>query len=150
MRAIFVAVALIIPGHLDLPPEIDVAAVASTTAERLDPPTTLEAAPTLPGSSASSGGRCIGWEALLARESPGWDVIRMSRIAYRESRCLPGARNSSSTATGLLQILASHCGWLAHQMSTWCTRARLTDPEFNIRSAAELWRNGGYQHWSTS
>jgi hypothetical protein len=145
-----IALALMVaPAHLDLPPEIDVAAVASTPAVRLDPPTT-EAADLPPGSSVSVGGRCVGWENLLASHSPGWDVARMSRIMYRESRCQPGARNRSSSATGLLQLLASHCGWLARQMDTWCTRERLTDPTFNVAAAAVLWREQSYGAWSTS
>jgi hypothetical protein len=48
----------------------------------------------------------------------------------------------------LLQILSSHCPWLARQMGTWCTRDRLTDPDFNIRAGAALWRDGGYRHWA--
>jgi hypothetical protein len=145
---------LVLPVHLDLPPEIDVAAVATAPAVRLDPPTTTEAdAPSdshSPGSSASAGGRCVGWEPLLTRESPGWSVERMSRIMYRESRCQPEVRNRSSSATGLLQILASHCPWLARQMGTWCTRDRLNDPEWNVQAAAVLWREQGYGAWSTS
>ena len=87
---------------------------------------------------------------MLSAYSPGWDVVRMSRIMYRESRCQAGARNTSSSATGLLQILASHCGWLSDQMNTWCTRDRLTNPYFNVRAAATLWREQSYGAWSTS
>jgi len=147
---------------LDLPPEAIWAAglvppVATQTAERgtvvqmtetSPPPTTQPSQPTF--DSASSNGRCVGAEPLLSAYSPGWDVGRMSRIMYRESRCQPGARNTSSSATGLLQILSSHCGWLSDQMDTWCTRDRLTDPYFNIRAAATLWRAQGYSAWSTS
>jgi hypothetical protein len=59
-------------------------------------------------------------------------------------------RNRSSSATGLLQILASHCPWLAAQMGTTCSRDRLNDPHFNVRAAAVLWREQGYGAWSTS
>jgi hypothetical protein len=153
MIAALAALALVVaPASLDLPPEIVEPATATVQAERLDPPppAPVETAPTLPGSSASAGGRCVGWEALLERYSPGWDVTRMSRIAFRESRCQPDARNRSSSATGLLQLLASHCRWLAEQMDTWCTRERLTDPEFNVKAAAVLWDEQGYGAWSTS
>jgi hypothetical protein len=147
VNAILAALMLVLPVHLDLPPEIDVAAVATAPAVRLEPPTTEAAAPSSGGSSASTGGRCVGWERLLADESPGWSVERMSRIMYRESRCQPGARNRSSSATGLLQILASHCGWLARRMGTWCTRDRLTDPVFNVQAAAVLWQEQHYGAW---
>jgi hypothetical protein len=116
---------------------------------RLDPPTTEVAAPDSPsaGTSASAGGRCIGWEPLLTRESPGWSVERMSRIMYRESRCLPGVRNRSSSASGLLQLLASlHCGWLARELGP----CDLFNPTYNVRAAALLWRKSGYGAWSTS
>lgn len=139
----------IAPAWLDVPPEIVTSAEVSAPAVRVDPPPTVESVPSLPaGNSDSAGGRCVGWEPLLAEYSPGWSVERMSRIAYRESRCIPTARNRSSSATGLLQILASHCPWIARQMGTWCTRARLTDPDFNIRAAAVLWAEQGYGAWS--
>jgi len=116
-------------------------------AVRLTPP-----APVIPDlfSSDSANGRCIGAEFLLGHFSPGWSVERMSRIMYRESRCQPGARNTSSTATGLLQILASHCPWLSRQMGEPCSRDRLTDPTYNIRAGAVLWREQGYGAWVTA
>lgn len=95
------------------------------------------------GSSASSAGRCVGYEGLLAAHSPGWNVEQMSRIMYRESRCNPGAYNRSG-ATGLLQVLKSHCGWLSSRVGP----CNLTSPDYNIRAAAELWRNGGSNHWA--
>lgn len=93
------------------------------------------------------GGRCVGFEFLLGHFSPGWDPVRMSRIMYRESRCQPWADNPTSSATGLLQILASHCGWLANRMHEPCN---LTDPVWNIRAGAVLWQEQGYDAWSTA
>lgn len=149
MTAALAALALVLPFHLDLPPEIDATAVASAPAVRLDrQPATAETTSVDSGSSVSAGGRCTGWEPLLEQHSPGWSVERMSRIMYRESRCQPEVRNSSSSATGLLQILSSHCRWIAAQMGTWCTRARLNDAEFNIAAAAVLWDEQGYGAWS--
>lgn len=95
------------------------------------------------GSSASSNGRCVGYEGLLAAHSPGWDVDHMSRIMYRESRCNPGAYNASG-ATGLLQVLKSHCGWLSSRVGP----CNLTSADYNIRAAAALWSNGGDRHWA--
>ena len=43
--------------------------------------------------------------------SPGWDVVRMSRYAYRESRCDPGVHNTAG-AQGLLQITRINYAYL--------------------------------------
>jgi hypothetical protein len=144
VRALAALVLLIAPAMLDLPPEIDVAALASGPAVRLDPPTTEAAtpAPGGSGSSVSAGGRCVGWEPLLAEHSPGWSVERMSRIMYRESRCRPEVRNPSG-ATGLLQVMPMHCRWLPSPCA-------LTDPTYNVTASAALWRKQGYEAWSTS
>jgi len=155
IAALTAALTLVLPMSLDLPPEIDTTAVATEQATRGTAVQVTETAPPPPAppagySSDAENGRCVGAEDLLRFYSPGWDVIRMSRIAYRESRCQPAARNRSSSATGLLQILASHCPWLARQMGTWCTRDRLTDPTFNVQAAAVLWAEQGYGAWSTS
>ena len=151
MTAVLAALAILFaPTTLDLPPEIvelNAAANPAATAERLDPPppapdpTVLTAS----GSSASAGGRCTGWEGLLSTYSPGWSVERMSRIMFRESRCQPDAYNRSG-ASGLLQILKSHCRWLAGDVGP----CDLFDAEYNIRAAAALWRVQGYRAWSTS
>ena len=149
IAALAAVLLLVAPPTLVEPPPL---AEASAPAVRLDPPQPPPVESTTPppsGSSASANGRCVGWEPLLAEHSPGWSIERMSRIMYRESRCQPGARNRSSSATGLLQILSSHCSWLAGQLGTWCTRDRLTDAEFNIRAAAVLWSEQGYGAWAT-
>jgi hypothetical protein len=95
-------------------------------------------------SSASSNGRCVGYEGLLAQYSPGWDVGRMSGIMYRESRCNPGVSNSC--CHGLLQMHEMHVGWLDAVNSA----SDYYDPATNIRAAAQLWRSSGYGAWSTS
>lgn len=152
MSAVLAVLLLLVPATLDLPPEgVYGPATASAPAVRLDPPVVVETVTTAPAySSASSAGRCVGLEPLLAHYSPGWSVARMSAIAYRESRCDADVRNASSSATGLLQILASHCPWLARQMGEPCSRSRLGEAEYNIRAAAALWREQSYAAWSTS
>jgi hypothetical protein len=117
---------------------------------------TVQLEPTLPPppvqedigfSSDSYNGRCVGAEGLLALYSPGWNVTRMSGIMYRESRCDPSAKNSRSSATGLLQLLSSlHCPWLAKTLGP----CDLYDPDYNIRAGALLWEKSGYGAWSTS
>jgi hypothetical protein len=163
MSALVLAVVLaVVPSGLDLPPEgiYGPATVVEqpSAVEQLPTATrgtAVQVEPTLPApvevvefSSASSNGRCVGAEGLLARYSPGWDVARMSRIMYRESRCRPGADNPRSTATGLLQILASHCRWLASTMGEPCSARRLTEPEYNVRAGAALWAEQGYGAWA--
>lgn len=132
-------------------------AVASEGAARMDPPSTTTTSTAVPQDygippfdGTYANGTCTGAIPLLEYLSPGWDSWRMARIMYRESRCDPAAKNSRSSATGLLQILSSHCPWLAAQLDTWCTRSRLQDPHFNVAAAARLWREQGYGAWSTS
>ena len=122
IAALVAALMFVSPVKIDLPPKI--AAPAAVTAP------------------AASNGRCVGYEPLLRRYSPGWDVARMSRIMYRESRCKPGVRNRSG-ATGLLQIMPLHCRWLAG-----CSVAALRQPAYNIRAAAALYRKQGMRAWS--
>lgn len=151
IAALALTVATLTPGQLVEPPplaEIAVAADATSQAERLDEPAPPPATPT--PTTESAGGRCTGAEPLLADLSPGWDVTRMSRIAWRESRCIFDARNRTSTATGLLQVLASHCPWLARRLGEPCSRDRLTDPVYNVRAAAALWLEQGYGAWVTA
>ncbi len=146
MIAALAALTLVVaPATLDLPPEIVDPATATVQAERIDPPPPqpVETAPTPPGSSASAGGRCVGWEPLLVEHSPGWSVERMSRIMFRESRCLPAAHNPSG-ASGLLQVMRSHCGWLAGAVGP----CDLFDAEYNVRAAAALWLRQGYRAWA--
>jgi hypothetical protein len=117
-----------------------------------DPEAAMEFALNLPpapaaaanGSSASSNGRCVGYEGLLAQYSPGWDVGRMSAIMYRESRCQPTVSNSC--CHGLLQMHEMHVGWINAVDSA----SDYYDPARNIAAAAELWRSSGYGAWSTS
>lgn len=109
------------------------------------PPPTAPPTPTFSGDSYN--GRCVGAEPLLAFYSPGWDVARMSRIMYRESRCQPGVTSSTGCCRGLLQIHQLHvpslggCG--VH------SRSDLFDPVKNVCSAAIVWtKAGGYSPWA--
>ncbi len=120
-------------------------ATATSGAVRMNPPAPPPVSvPTL-WTTESANGRCIGMESALAYWSPGWDVVRMSRIMYRESRCQPDASNSC--CSGVLQMHRMHvpepgCGVF--------TRADLYDPWRNICAAAALWRQSGYGAWSTA
>lgn len=120
-------------------------------AVRLEPPVVVDIGtpPTLPvpvlWTTQSANSRCIGMEFILAHFSPGWDVVRMSRYAYRESRCQPGANNTAG-AQGLLQITRINYAYLRSKglpvSDQW-----LRDPVNNVRAAAELWRYSRYSPW---
>ena len=100
-------------------------------------------APSNSGSSESSNGRCVGFESLLDQYNPGWDVSRMSKIMYRESRCLPDVSNSC--CTGLLQVHQMH---LPNASCGAYSRSDLYDPSINVCMAAELYRQAGMSPWS--
>ena len=93
--------------------------------------------------------RCRQWEPLLEAHNPGWDVARMSRIMWRESRCRPQVRSRTSD-TGLLQINDVNLQYL-HDRGV--DVAQLRDPAVNVAAAAELYRywykatGDGYQPW---
>ena len=98
---------------------------------------------------------CPEWEPLLHVHNPGWDVPRMSRIMWRESRCQPAVQSKTSD-TGLLQINRINHRWLSDRLGVEVNRHTLTDPVLNVQSAAALcvyWRraaNHCYQPWAVT
>jgi len=117
---------------------------ATGTAVRMNPPPPPPSLPVLFTSEATNN-RCTGAEFLLGYLSPGWDVARMSRYMYRESRCQPGAFNADG-AQGLLQITRINYAYLrAHGLPA--TDLWLRDPVNNIKAAAVLWQYSGYSPW---
>ena len=132
---------------VELPP-LSEPAIAYDIAVRLNPPITAPAPEPIRFTSDSANGRCVGAEGLLSEYARvGWSIERMSRIMYRESRCLPLVRNASG-ATGLLQIMPSNCRYIARQLGESCTVAKLQVPEFNIRAATTLFEYDGYGPWA--
>lgn len=131
----------------EFPPLVDMPAIATEPAVRIDPPAPPIAPPIPQFSDDSRNGRCIGAEGLLLTWSPGWSVERMSRIMYRESRCQPQVRNPSGS-TGLLQIMPSNCPYIAKHLGESCTVAKLKEPTFNVRAAAVLFDYDGYGPWA--
>lgn len=90
-------------------------------------------------------GRCTQWEPTLTELAPpqGWDVVRMSKIMWRESRCWPGVRSRTSDS-GLLQVNQVNHAYLTTTLGTTIDRYTLLDPTLNIKAAAALctyWRN---------
>jgi hypothetical protein len=94
---------------------------------------------------------CVGMEAAILHFTParGWDVNRMSGIAYRESNCVPTASNSC--CHGIFQI---HESWIRQlRDNTWCgitSQYDLYDPWKNICAAAYVYQASGIGAWSTS
>lgn len=111
-------------------------------------------APAAPADAAT--GRCKQYETMLLELAPagGWNILKMSRTMWRESRCQPTAVNRRGGDSGLLQIHPVSWQWLTGKMGTTVNRQRLLDPDFNIRAAAALctfWRKAGsscYRPWS--
>lgn len=102
-------------------------------------------------------GRCTQYEDLLMIHAPaiGWDVLRMSRLAWRESNCWAVIRSRTSDS-GLLQINDISLTFLDDALGEQVDPFTLMDPVQNVRAAAALctfWaRNGSscYQPWSTT
>lgn len=110
----------------------------------------------IPGPDGTAvAGRCTQYEDLLMTHAPavGWDVLRMSRLAWRESQCWPAIRSTTSD-TGLLQINDITLSFLNEALGEPVDRTTLTDPVQNVRAAAALctfWASNGrscYQPWS--
>lgn len=110
---------------------------------------------TAPSTSDAAAGRCTQYESLLAVHAPrrGWDIGRMSRLMWRESRCTPHVR-SRTRDTGLLQINDINLQYLTRKMGRTITVDALRDPATNVQAAALLcnfWRQAGrscYQPWA--
>lgn len=89
--------------------------------------------------TADALGRCTMYEQALRANAPagGWNVARMSRYMWRESRCQPEVR-SRTRDTGLLQINDINLAYLSSKMGFKVTVDALRDPTTNIRAAARL------------
>lgn len=104
----------------------------------------------MPGHAAAGSGRCAQYEQLLTTYAPrgGWNVAKMSRIMFRESRCAADAVNRKGRDTGLLQahpitwrFLSTKFGVPMTDIQTW-----LKVPANNVRAGAalcEFWRTAG-------
>lgn len=97
--------------------------------------------------------RCENFEPLLAAAHPDWDVVRMSEIMWRESRCQPEARSPTSD-TGLLQINEINHDYLSARLGVLIDEHSLTEPALNIAAAAllcDFWERRAtadcYQPW---
>jgi len=145
-----------------LPPVSTVLRVVSPDEGRQRPaPTTSTVAvappPVVPGVAGTTvQGRCTQYEPMLLELAPpgGWDIAKMSRTMWRESRCEPWALNKRTNDAGLLQVNPINYTFLRGKLGEWVDKWTLQDPRQNIRASALLctfWRNAGkscYQPWS--
>lgn len=120
------------------------------------PSTTVEIVVVAPG-DADGSQTCEQYEPLLAMY-PGWDVARMSRIMWRESRCEPWAHNTRTGDRGLLQTHWESSYWTRPMRSGFGTLAAECDlhsleelfiPEVSVRCSYALYRAFGMNPWST-
>lgn len=152
-------VATVAPVAVPTPPADHTAGhPATTAAAATTTPTTAPARVVIPGPDGTEvAGRCTQYEDLLMIHAPaiGWDVLRMSRLAWRESNCWAEIRSRTSDS-GLLQINDITLSFLNEALGEQVDAFTLMDPVQNVRAAAALctfWaRNGSscYQPWSTS
>lgn len=91
--------------------------------------------------SWSVGAGVEQWRALVSVYFPADQVNRALCIMEFESHGNPGAYNPSG-ASGLMQVLAS---WADDY---GVAPADLFMPEVNLLIAADLYRTGGWTHWS--
>ena len=144
------------------PLTINAPAVAVLPAVRVTPPTAVivttstTEVPIVPGAEGTTiQGRCTQYEPLLVEHAPegGWDVVKMSGYSWRESRCEPWQRSTTSDS-GLWQINDINHLYLRTALGEWVDRYTLLEPVQNVRAAAALctfWRRAGascYQPWS--
>ena len=101
------------------------------------PDTSVLLDPAPPEIRATYPERCHRWEPTLAAAHQNWDVVRMSVIMWRESRCQPLALSPTSD-TGLLQINQVNHEFLSRALGRNITAQSLTDPYLNIAAAAVL------------
>lgn len=98
-------------------------------------------------------GSCPQYEAQIARYFPRAVVKTMSRIAWRESRCLPSTVSAVRKSTGYPDVgfLQISGAWRTVTYGI-CKPKRdhikaLTNLNCNLRVARYLYDNGGLGHW---
>lgn len=95
--------------------------------------------------TATAGRPCSQWYDLAweAGFSPEQWRSPLSGFMFRESRCNPSAKNPSSSASGLLQIVKG----------TWLSSCKDLpyepfDPALNLQCAFRLWKASGWSPWA--
>jgi hypothetical protein len=99
-----------------------------------------------PGARMSSSGISVAVNAARRAGFKGSDLVRMVAIAGRESNYDPTAQNLKypDHSIGLWQI-----NQLAHK-GRFGTDAQLMNPLTNAKAAYALWKQAGFQPWTTN
>ena len=97
--------------------------------------------------AVTAGHECPQWYGLAMEQ--GWHPEQwptLSRVMDAESSCNPSAKNPSSSASGLLQILAGHTG-----PGSRCggDRSMLFIAEWNLWCGSLVLRDQGWDAWVT-
>jgi hypothetical protein len=125
-----------------------------------------------PAHASAAANSCPKWEPLLAEYFPAKVVPIMSKISYRESRCIstaigwnykPGMSHkdckiSPASTYRKCPAVKSFDSGILQVNSTWVTVTRavckkqdvmkaLLNPRCNVKVAQYLYRNGGLGHW---
>ena len=89
------------------------------------------------------------WRPLVAAYFGPSEVERALRVIYCESSGDPGAKNPSSSASGLFQHLRRF--WVERSAEAGLPGSDIFDPEANVAVAAWLVHHGGgWSHWNPS
>jgi hypothetical protein len=75
----------------------------------------------------------------------GEHTLEARRIAWRESRFMPWAKNPRSSASGLMQLLDIHAWRFGATGSSWA--AGRFDALANVKAARHLFDEQGWQPW---
>ena len=129
-----------------------------STIPETEPPT-----PTLPGGLQIDGsgdfqpgyveaqtatwGACGQWHdiaLLIGWPAEEWPTL--SRVLYRESRCIPSAWNGHDA--GLTQVNQIHREWISQMGLTFPDS--MFNPVENLRFALSLWNSSGWRPWKST
>jgi hypothetical protein len=90
---------------------------------------------------------CEAAIGLAFLDQPVATRVRMQRIAWRESRNNPTAKNRRSSATGCLQLLKMHEPKARSLGYSW---ADMTKAWPNVRVARILFNQSGFRPWAAT
>jgi len=128
---------------------VEVPATASAVAVRVSPPSSVEVAPPVPTIDPEFAALPCAERAGLALEV-GWprtEVPKVLRTMWRESRCLPWVRSTTSDS-GLMQINDVVLrDWRFQRDFPVFFPQSLFDPTTNLTVALWLWHIDGWTPW---
>lgn len=99
-------------------------------------------------STAPAKPTCSTPELVTLAYYAGWppkEIPKLMRTMWKESRCIPSARNK--WATGLMQVHKLHLPRLCISEKI-CNRLQLLDPFRNLVAAHDVWSRSGWKAWT--